>query len=91
MMDCLLSSAIPVGVGSKENLTQFFKLLGFLHFKANKSRAFDALKCKNPTAFAVGFSLAENEGFEPPDLLQSIVFKTTAIDHSANSPSAKVE
>ncbi|PZU79716.1 MAG: hypothetical protein DI529_17285, partial [Chryseobacterium sp.] len=26
------------------------------------------------------------EGFEPPDLLQSTVFKTAAIDHSANSP-----
>ena len=34
---------------------------------------------------------AENKGFEPLDLLQSIVFKTTAIDHSANSPSAKVK
>ncbi len=30
--------------------------------------------------------LAESEGFEPPDLLQSTVFKTAAIDHSANSP-----
>ena len=29
---------------------------------------------------------AEREGFEPPDLLQSIVFKTIAIDHSAISP-----
>ena len=33
---------------------------------------------------------AEREGFEPPDLLQSIVFKTTAIDHSAISPGAKL-
>lgn len=33
----------------------------------------------------IGF-FAEREGFEPPDLLQSIVFKTTAIDHSAISP-----
>ncbi len=32
------------------------------------------------------FYFAEKEGFEPPDLLQSIVFKTTAIDHSAISP-----
>ncbi len=31
-------------------------------------------------------NLAESEGFEPPDLLQSTVFKTAAIDHSANSP-----
>ena len=29
--------------------------------------------------------LAESEGFEPPDLLQSAVFKTAAIDHSATS------
>ncbi len=27
----------------------------------------------------------EKEGFEPPDLLQSAVFKTAAIDHSATS------
>lgn len=30
---------------------------------------------------------AEEEGFEPPDLLQSTVFKTAAIDHSAIPPS----
>ena len=29
------------------------------------------------------FFEAESEGFEPPDLLQSTVFKTAAIDHSA--------
>ena len=28
----------------------------------------------------------ESEGFEPPDLLQSIVFKTTSFDRSDNSP-----
>ncbi len=33
--------------------------------------------------------LAESEGFEPPDLLQSTVFKTAAIDHSASSPRQK--
>ncbi len=32
---------------------------------------------------------AESEGFEPPDLLQSTVFKTAAFDHSANSPPQK--
>ena len=31
-------------------------------------------------------SLAEREGFEPPDLLQSTVFKTAAFDRSAISP-----
>ncbi len=30
-------------------------------------------------------AFAEKEGFEPPDLLQSAVFKTAAIDHSATS------
>jgi hypothetical protein len=32
-----------------------------------------------------GFCFVESEGFEPPDLLQSAVFKTAAIDHSASS------
>ena len=32
---------------------------------------------------------AENEGFEPPVPHGTIVFKTTAIDHSANSPLRK--
>ena len=32
---------------------------------------------------------AESEGFEPPDPLRSTVFKTAAIDHSANSPRQK--
>ena len=32
--------------------------------------------------------VAEREGFEPPEVLPSIVFKTTAIDHSAISPKA---
>ena len=33
-----------------------------------------------------GFVFAEKEGFEPPDLLQSTVFKTAAFDRSAISP-----
>ncbi len=36
----------------------------------------------------IGF-FAEREGFEPPDLLQSTVFKTAAIDHSAISPTKR--
>jgi hypothetical protein len=36
-------------------------------------------------------ALAEREGFEPPDLLQSTVFKTAAIDRSAISPGAKLK
>src|SRR5690606_37715387 len=34
------------------------------------------------------FSVAEKEGFEPPEVLPSTVFKTAAIDHSAISPFA---
>ena len=40
---------------------------------------------KNLTIYCEVF--AENEGFEPPVLLQTTVFKTAAFDHSANSPS----
>ena len=32
------------------------------------------------------FYMAEREGFEPPDLLQSTVFKTAALNRSATSP-----
>ena len=34
----------------------------------------------------VSLNQAEREGFEPPDLLQSTVFKTAAFDRSAISP-----
>ena len=36
------------------------------------------------------FLLAEREGFEPPEVLPSTVFKTAAFDRSAISPGAKV-
>ena len=35
------------------------------------------------------FYMAEKEGFEPPELLHSTVFKTAAFDHSAISPLQK--
>ena len=35
------------------------------------------------------FRFAEGEGFEPPNPLRSTVFKTAAINHSANPPSLK--
>ena len=34
--------------------------------------------------------VAESEGFEPPEPCSSTVFKTAAIDHSANFPRAKI-
>ena len=47
----------------------------------------DVFKQKAPvSSLETGaFHYAEKEGFEPPDLLQSAVFKTAAIDHSATS------
>ncbi len=36
--------------------------------------------------FPLKLHLAEEEGFEPPDLLQSTVFKTAAFDRSAIPP-----
>ena len=47
-------------------------------------------KRKNPvdTVYGIQFP-AESEGFEPPVPLGTTVFKTAAIDHSANSPRQK--
>jgi hypothetical protein len=65
--------------------------IGFLfshHF--SKSIAFEiGLENKKPINIVDGFSFAENEGFEPPVPCGTIVFKTTAFDHSANSPGQK--
>ncbi|GEM_PF-931677 len=54
---------------------------------------FNRLKNKNKKASlsASLLLLAEREGFEPPDPFRSTVFKTAAIDHSAISPSTKVQ
>ena len=40
--------------------------------------------------FFIRSTLAESEGFEPPEPCGSTVFKTAAIDHSANFPGTKV-
>ena len=40
--------------------------------------------------FFIRSTLAESEGFEPPEPCGSTVFKTAAIDHSANFPETKV-
>jgi hypothetical protein len=59
-----------------------------VHFRASSG----LLKAKNPPQLALGrvlVSIAENEGFEPPVPCGTLVFKTSAIDHSANSPSQK--
>jgi GWxTD domain-containing protein len=50
-------------------------------------------KIKNPddTVGTASALLAEREGFEPPVVLPTTVFKTAAIDRSAISPGAKVQ
>jgi hypothetical protein len=49
----------------------------------------NSIKQKIPSVLTWDFLLAEKEGFEPPDLLQSTVFKTAAFDRSAISPLQK--
>ena len=46
----------------------------------------DAKKKKSRKSCDLQDSVAEREGFEPPEALTSTVFKTAAIDHSAISP-----
>ena len=45
---------------------------------------------RSPPSLKLRWAEAEREGFEPPDLLQSTVFKTAAFDRSAISPGAKL-
>ena len=47
------------------------------------------MEIKNASPLAGIFALAEREGFEPPEVSPSTVFKTAAIDHSAISPPQK--
>ncbi len=42
--------------------------------------------CKQLIRKGFYFLVAEGEGFEPPDLLQSTVFKTAALNRSATPP-----
>jgi hypothetical protein len=65
------------------NSLQEFCLFYFPEKNANEFPFF--WKIKNPQQ-CCGFLFAEKEGFEPPDLLQSTVFKTAAFDRSAISP-----
>ena len=50
----------------------------FVHYFFKKER--------EVTVYSASRNSAEKEGFEPPDLLQSTVFKTAAFDRSAISP-----
>ena len=61
---------------------------GLKTFKHQKGLQIIHLKAFNLLLNVTRF-LAEKEGFEPPDLLQSTVFKTAAFDRSAISPLQK--
>jgi hypothetical protein len=71
---------------AKQNPNTFFKGIGFLFPKNAQKFTFGIFWKQKTRNSRFGFSFAEKEGFEPPDLLQSTVFKTAAIDHSAISP-----
>ena len=52
-----------------------------------KCRMYFILKKERLSIFIESL-FAEKEGFEPPEVLPSTVFKTAAFDHSATSPYA---
>ena len=58
------------------------------HLKANFLRFFHI---KKTDWIPNRFLFAEKEGFEPPEVLPSTVFKTAAIDHSAISPNGNLD
>jgi hypothetical protein len=63
-------------------------LLSHNHLKMSEKRL---LIYEKKRGFLMKTLSAEGEGFEPPDLLQSTVFKTAAFDHSAILPGAKLD
>ena len=65
------------------NIVRFFDCESFFEtiYKEN-----NIIKKENPQQLLRVLISAEKEGFEPPDLLQSTVFKTAAFDRSAISP-----
>ena len=86
-----LASLIPM-VGEAQNKQMSVRLQRTFIFDISPlSKASFARSLKQKCQPMAGhlFVLAESEGFEPPDLLQSTVFKTAAIDHSASSPRQK--
>lgn len=59
-------------------------------FRDRPNRPLWHLSCKVAGVYKDQYAFAaEREGFEPPEVLPSTVFKTAAIDHSAISPRQK--
>ena len=77
---------IPEGGLLQQKPKPKFILVWVFYFFLNlKSKLLEWEEIKNPKLTFRVF-VAEKEGFEPPDLLQSTVFKTAAFDRSAISP-----
>jgi hypothetical protein len=69
---------------------QLFDLIPFLiSFGLSKNKKPRKMKRFYGVLVSFEFFSAESEGFEPPEPRGSTVFKTAAIDHSANSPRQK--
>ena len=78
--------------GVAKNFEKSSTKVFFIFFYANKSARkmlFIEHKKKPKCKHLTFLHLAESEGFEPPEPRSSTVFKTAAIDHSANSPPQK--
>ena len=90
--DYSLALVFPVEFRFKEykKLSCFASLAFFCFQYAYKSKLLARLKTKKASLKASFlYSLAENVGFEPTVPCGTTVFKTAAIDHSANSPGQK--
>lgn len=78
----------PSGLAYDKNLGAFrtVKINSVIAEIARLSGSFGEEEKGLPPFLSWKSLFAEREGFEPPGLLHPIVFKTTAIDHSATSP-----
>lgn len=80
----MFSESFYSGRKTHELLTEIWRFLGEFE-KGVKEKSLQNQRFAGFRLFLT-FNLAEREGFEPPDLLQSTVFKTAAFDRSAISP-----
>ena len=74
-----------------EEVAEQLSFLYLCTFPFNKLMSMCLYTKNEPYRTRSSFWLAEREGFEPPEPLSSTVFKTAAIDHSAISPSNRVQ
>ena len=82
-----ITSWTLVGILSKHKNPKPASRVSFFVLAIYDSKLSTCLKQKTHNK-CCGFSFAEKEGFEPPEVWPSTVFKTAAFDHSAISPTA---